>query len=279
MAGKGVEVAVEVLHIDRQVGHALGAVDDDDGAVFMRFGGDLFDRENCAERIGGVGDGDDFTALGKQFFEFVEEEFARFVDGGDLDRGALFFGEHLPGDDIGVVLDVRNDNLISGADMATAIALGDEVDGLGGASHEDDLGVFGGVDKLADAPARPLVGKGRLLAEEVDAAMDIGVFGGVETLHGVDDGQRLLGSGAIVEIGQLLVADFLVEYGKVTADLGDVDYGGHSRPVCQGGHGAVPVAWSRRRATSRSSSSRSGSSRTRSRTSPAKARVKTCAAL
>ena len=98
--------------------------------------------------------------------------------------------------------------------------MGDEIECLSGAAHEDDFVAFAGVDELADSAARALVGKGRLLAEEVDAAMDVGVFAGVVALERVDDRQRLLGGRAVVEIDEIFAADFLAEYGEVAADLG-----------------------------------------------------------
>ena len=116
--------------------------------------------------------------------------------------------------------------------------MGDEIERLGGAAHEDDFAALAGVDELADAAARAFVGKGRLLAEEVDAAMDVGVFASVVALERVDDRQRLLGGRAVVEIDEILAADFLAEDWEVAADFGDVK---------GSGHGAIPAAaWSSR---------------------------------
>ena len=145
--------------------------------------------------------------------------------------------------------------------------MGDEIDRLGGAAQEDDLAALAGIDKLADPAARTLVRKGRLLAEEVDAAVDIGVFAGVVALERVEDRQRLLGGRAVVEVDQILAADFLAEYWEVAADLGYIKGSGHR---------ATPAtAWSSRRSTSWFSESLRTGMRTRSRTSPAKARVST----
>ena len=104
MPGKGVEVAVEVLHIHRQMGYSLCSIDDDDCAVLMGQGGDFLHRQDGAEGVGSVGDGDDAGALGQQALVFVEEEFARIADRHYPQVRALFLAQQLPRHDVGVVL-------------------------------------------------------------------------------------------------------------------------------------------------------------------------------
>ena len=58
-------------------------------------------------------------------------------------------------------------------------------------------------------------------------------FAGVVALERVDDRQRLLGGRAVVEIDEVLAADFLAEDGEIAADFGDVK---------GSGHGAIPAA-------------------------------------
>ena len=104
MPGKGVKVAVEVLHVHRQVRHSLRPIDDDDCAVLMGQGGDFLHRQNGAEGVGSVGDGDDAGALGQQALVLVEEELARIADGHYPQARALFLAQQLPRHDVGVVL-------------------------------------------------------------------------------------------------------------------------------------------------------------------------------
>ena len=59
--------------------------------------------------------------------------------------------------------------------MAAAPAVGDQVDGLGGAAHEDDLARRARIDEAAHGLARALVGLGGPLAQGVHAAMHVGV--------------------------------------------------------------------------------------------------------
>ena len=104
MPGKGVEVAVEVLHIYWQVGHSLRSIDYYYCAVLMGQGGDFLHRQDGAEGVGSVGDGDDAGALGQQVLVFVEEKLARIADGHYPQACALFFAQQLPRHDVGVVL-------------------------------------------------------------------------------------------------------------------------------------------------------------------------------
>ena len=85
-------------------------------------------------------------------------------------------------------------------DSGSGVAVGDEVDRLRGATTEHDFGAFGSVDERGDTAAGTLVGEGRLLAEEVHAAMDVRVVFLVLTIHGIDDGTRLLRRGGVVAV-------------------------------------------------------------------------------
>ena len=58
--------------------------------------------------------------------------------------------------------------------------------------------------KRGDLCARFFVGVGRLLAQLVDAAMDVGVFGFVVADEAIDHRPGLLRGGAVVEVDQRL---------------------------------------------------------------------------
>ena len=75
----------------------------------------------------------------EQLLVLVEHDLAAVVDRRDAQLGALLGRELLPGHDVGVVLEVRDDDLVALLDVAAAPGLGDQVDALGGAAHEDDL--------------------------------------------------------------------------------------------------------------------------------------------
>src|SRR4029434_27849 len=50
-----VKIAAEILYVDSQMRHRLGAVEHDRHAALMSQCDNLFDRHDCAERIGHVG--------------------------------------------------------------------------------------------------------------------------------------------------------------------------------------------------------------------------------
>ena len=81
----------------------------------------------------------------------------------------------------------RQDNLIAGAEKLPAVGCRDEIDPFGGAAREDDLVILRGVDEAGDLVPRLLVRQRRLLAQRVDPAMDVGVFGLVVMPDRVDD--------------------------------------------------------------------------------------------
>ena len=75
----------------------------------------------------------------EQLFVFFEDHLAAIVDRRDAQPRALLRAQLLPRHDVGVVLEPGDDDLVALLDVAAAPALGDEVDALGGAAHEDDL--------------------------------------------------------------------------------------------------------------------------------------------
>ena len=75
-------------------------------------------------------------------------------------------------------------------------------------------------------PPGALVVLGRALRENVDAAVDVGVAGLIDVVHGVEHRARLLGAGGVVEVGDPLAADLLGQDREVAADLFEVVGGG-----------------------------------------------------
>ena len=157
VARQGVEVAAQGLHVDVEVRGGLGAVDQHVSAAGVGDLGDAPDRVDRAEHVGDVGDGHQLGPRPDEAFELVEQQLAGVVDGRDPETGAPLLADHLPGDDVGVVLHRRDEHLVARAEMGPAVGLGHQVDGLGGAAGEDDLLGVGGVE---EAPG-PWLGRPR----------------------------------------------------------------------------------------------------------------------
>ncbi len=81
---------------------------------------------------------------------------------GQFDAG--LFAQELPGDDVGMMLEMRDEDRISGAEPWPAIALRDKIHGFGRSAREDHLVAAGGVDECLDSIARALEGFGCTMA-------------------------------------------------------------------------------------------------------------------
>src|SRR5260370_19801999 len=97
---------------------------------------------------------DKTRSLVEEFLILLEKEFAAIADRHDAQHSPFLFAENLPWDDVGVMLHVRDDNLIARSDMRSAETLCDQVDPFGGAADEDDLARLGRVHETLHLHAR-----------------------------------------------------------------------------------------------------------------------------
>ena len=219
VAGEDVEIRIEGLDIDGHVNGGLAAIDQHRDAAGMGELDDLLDRDDGAERVRHLGDGDDLGARAEQLFEFVEEEIAVIIDRRPFDDGAAALAVEMPGHDVGMVLQDGEHDLIALVDHQAAKALGHEIDGLGGVAGEDQLILGRRIEKAAHAFAGILEALGCRVGKEMQAAMDIGIFLGVALHDGIKHGLGLLRRGGIVEIDQRLAIDLARQDREVAADL------------------------------------------------------------
>ena len=92
-----------------------------------------------AQRVRNVRDRDELRPRPEQLREFVEQQLAAIVDRGDAQLRALFFAQHLPGHDVGVVLHGGDQDFVACADVLAAVGLRDQVDAFGGAADENNF--------------------------------------------------------------------------------------------------------------------------------------------
>ena len=192
VTGERREVDAQRRDVDRHVRDALCGVEDDDRADVVGARGDVGDRVDRAERVADVGQGDEPRAAGEESVEVVEVEPAVIGDRHVREGRAGRRGELLPRDEVGVVLHPGRDDEVARSDVRAAPAVRDEVQRLGGVSHEDDLAVARRADESRQGAARALEAGVGVSAELVDAAMDVGVVMGVGVGDGIDDRARLL---------------------------------------------------------------------------------------
>ena len=165
---------------------------------------------------------DEFRPRAEQGGVGIEHHLATIIDRRDADDGAGLLGHHLPGDDVGVVLEFREHDLVARREQRTA-GLGYEVDPLGRAPHEDDLVGTRRPQKCLHYSTGVLVGIGRPRRERMGTAMDVGIVVRVEVRDRVDDVLRLLRCRGIVEPSQRLVMHPLVEHREITTHRVDVE--------------------------------------------------------
>ena len=111
--GERVEVAVQSLNVHSQVRHALSAVDHHDRPVLVGHGDHFLNGVDGAEGVGGMPDGNELRARGEHARVFVEQELAGIIHRDDAEPGSLLIAQHLPGNDVGVMLDRRDEDFVS----------------------------------------------------------------------------------------------------------------------------------------------------------------------
>ncbi len=164
-----------------------------------------------------MGERDELRLQAQQHLEDVEAKDAVVGDRDELEVAVALLDEELPRDEVGVVLHLGQDDRVAPVDVPAAPRVRDEVDRLGRVAGEDDLVAVGRVDEPRDPGPRLLVGGRRLLADRVDAAMDVGVVLAVVVGDGIDDDVGLLARRRGVEIDERVPVDLLREDREVGA--------------------------------------------------------------
>src|SRR5215204_2253554 len=218
----GVEVAVQILHVNLQMRRALRPVHQDGDAQLVRARRDLLDRVDRAQRVRDVADADELRPLAQQGVELFEYQLAAVVHRDDAQTRALLLAEHLPRHEVRVVLHLGDDYLVARFDELAPVAVHDEVDALCDAADEDALARLARVDKAPDLLARALVGRGRALAQVVDAAVYVRMLLAQVLGPALDDDARHLRRSGVVEVDQWLPVHRLPEHGEDLAHGTDV---------------------------------------------------------
>src|SRR5271166_1133959 len=141
----------------------------------------------------------DLRAWAQQFFVLLKNDLAAIIYRGHAQAGALLRTEHLPRNDVGMVLKPCDDDLVVLVDIAASPRLRDEVDALGGAANEYDFASPRSIQEAARFFTRALVSIRGPRCERVGGTVYVGVLVTVEGRKPVDYRIRFLGSGGVVE--------------------------------------------------------------------------------
>ena len=206
MAGEGEEIRVQRLHIHRHMRGALRAVHDDHRALFMRHLRDFPHWIFAAQDVGNLRNGDDLRLVGEELLHLFQVQPPVRLALHELELRAGLLTDHLPRQQIAVVLHDGHQHLVPRLDAAQAVAVGDKVQALGGVAGEDDLLGALGADERPHRLARILIDPRGLHAQRVQAAQGIGIVLAVKLCFRVDDALRALRRGRVIEIGDADVA-------------------------------------------------------------------------
>ena len=158
-------------------------------------------------------------------FERTQIDPAVFGQRADIDLRAGPFGDHLPRDDVRVMLQHRQDDAIALADLRHAPARRDQIDRFGRTADEDHLVLALRADEFGNAATRGFIAKRHLRATSVHASVDSGVIHPECAGHRIDDGLRFLRGGGCVQVmPRRAIAGY--HAGEIGTDIGGRRKGG-----------------------------------------------------
>jgi hypothetical protein len=137
--GERVEVATEFLHVNIQVWYALGAIDEYGDAAHFGMFNDLAYRAHGAQCIRHMRHAYEKGLVIDEIEHCIELNLALVIDRRNNEFGASLLADQLPGNDVGVVLEVSDDDFVTRMQARTAEALRDEIYRLCCAAREHDL--------------------------------------------------------------------------------------------------------------------------------------------
>ena len=151
-----------------------------------------------------MSDADDFRLFRDQRFQLIHTELPIVGDRDMLDDDSAFLGLQLPGNDIRMVLHLRDKYLIARLHLTFAERTGHEVDGLRRSTGEDYLLNLLGVDKLLHLLTGRLVQIRSLLRQIVYPTMHIGIHIEILVTHSVKHTKRFLCGSGVIQVDQWL---------------------------------------------------------------------------
>ena len=128
-------------------------------------------------------------------------------------------GHLLPGYDVGMVVEFTDDDLVTRRQVLSAVGLCHQVDTLSGAAYEDNLLAAGSIDEALHLFTGFFVGIGSTGSQRVGTAVDVAIIVFIIVADLVDDLNRLLRGGAVVEPYEVVSVHLLMEHGEILLDL------------------------------------------------------------
>jgi hypothetical protein len=196
------DVGTDASDVDRAVRRVVHRVDPGQRAGRMGQLGDARDVDERAHRVRGPGEGDDARPVGELRLEVVEVEARVVADRGDPHLQVEVAREFQPRRDVAVVVELRDDDLVAGLELAPERAREREVERRH-VRAEDDL-FRRAAEEVAAGPARLVHERLRATARRVRAA-DVRVRGAQVVRDRLDHLVRHLRAAGPVEEDELVL--------------------------------------------------------------------------
>jgi hypothetical protein len=214
----GKDKEIQCLHIDLHMRHRLRSVQKDRRTIPMGYLDHLCCGRNNAESVRDLRDGDQAGLRSEQLLVLIQQHLTAVIYGRDAQLRPLLRAEHLPWDDVGMMLKPGDSNLVVFLNIASSPALGNEIHAFGSAPNEDDLACGRRIQEPANLFTRRFMRIRRTRSQLMRGAMHIGVLVLVEILQPVDDALRLLCGRRVIQPDQRAPVHAFAKYGEVAPD-------------------------------------------------------------
>ena len=200
MAGKGVKIDIQRLHVRGEMHRPLRAVDHHHHPGGVSKADGLSQVRAAAGDVGHLADGQHPAARGNERAEAGDIRQAVGAEWQLDHSGAGLPGHHQPGHEVGMMLGFANDNFIARLQARPDVALRHHIDGLGGPPRPDDIFAGGGVQPRRHALAGRLIALGQPLGGGELTAVDVAGAQAIKLVAGVDHRLRFERRRRAVEI-------------------------------------------------------------------------------
>ena len=224
MGGTRIKIHPHRLHVHGAVGQSLGAVDDHAGIYGVRPFGQLRNGVYGSERIRYVVECQQLRLGVNQALGLVKIQASVGQNRNVAQRRPRVLGQHLPRNQVAVVLQLAHHDLVARAKQA-AEPVRHQIDRTRRARRINDFVLKLGVHQPLQLAARRLKGICRTLAQRMHPAVHVAVDLPVVVHDRIDHRLRLLCRRRIIQIHQRLAVHLLVEDGKFLAERSKINHG------------------------------------------------------
>lgn len=222
MTGKSHEIGIERFDVNLPMRSGLRGVEQHQRAILVRQFDDLRGGDGDAIQVGGMPESDQAHGGVEQLCIRIEVKCAISARRNNLEQGALLAAQLLPGDEVGVVFLIGDEEHIAGFEGK---GVRHQVDALGGVAGEDNLFLFVSVEEFGDCDAGIVHLLGHLCCHVVHTAPAASRVLKVVLVHCINDhlGAQALAGG--IEIDHA----FIREGGKIAAEFLGIHQGNYKR--------------------------------------------------